>query len=450
MKPLLFVLVVISASSACLAQSWKPYVANANCIYGYKQQADQTKLISIRYDSVYTSGGNEIAFAYTRSYDNDPCLNNAHQNYRFDPFVTYPYERVSPFPIEIKQTSDSIISSTYMLPAYPHKAQAWNGRESDSVMNILGIPDSVKIYSLPDMSRIVLSKHFGIVQLGGYVLLGFKTDTLALGLRIPKIETLFRLAPGDILYYREMRDTSSSPVSGIPRLYADTRDSIVSVSQSGNKLNIGLNRQYQNYFKPALSYNDQMVESKYDLDELNGVFQEGAPLQRYDESRFYIKRNTIMSMETQDTIFSIDLSEQGGFSNDCMFGSVFDICASVLLSSNLLTVGYSSCNAIYGGGSETTLIGSRIGNKTTGHINLALPDQQEELTKLSVYPNPVTDILTLNITQETDYTIFDILGNKYIEGRTRDIIPVQTLSPGIYLLMLKTNDSVKTLRVTKH
>jgi hypothetical protein len=62
-------------------------------------------------------------------------------------------------------------------------------------------------------------------------------------------------------------------------------------------------------------------------------------------------------------------------------------------------------------------------------------------TQLSLYPNPTKDYLFLSATlrPNTSYTITDIAGRQLLEGVVKDnVISVQTLQPGLYLLRIGT------------
>ena len=81
----------------------------------------------------------------------------------------------------------------------------------------------------------------------------------------------------------------------------------------------------------------------------------------------------------------------------------------------------------------------------------------KELIKgVSVFPNPVTRILTVDIqsqpTERFNYSLFDsqgILNQKgYIDGQNR-IIDMENLSIGLYILKLESDTSVAFKKLLK-
>ena len=89
---------------------------------------------------------------------------------------------------------------------------------------------------------------------------------------------------------------------------------------------------------------------------------------------------------------------------------------------------------------------------------LALPDLVEKGTErmddpflsvnepntkeLSVYPNPATDQLNIEIEGEFEYQVFDLNGKLVLNGRNDNSIDVSSISNGQYLLKAKTKNEV--------
>ncbi len=77
-----------------------------------------------------------------------------------------------------------------------------------------------------------------------------------------------------------------------------------------------------------------------------------------------------------------------------------------------------------------------------------------ELTEVNSYPNPVTDYLYFenpDINQKITVQIFDISGRRILseELNTSDCIAVHKLKPGVYILNIKSNDSVYSKKIVK-
>ncbi|MBO4752619.1 MAG: C10 family peptidase [Bacteroidales bacterium] len=73
---------------------------------------------------------------------------------------------------------------------------------------------------------------------------------------------------------------------------------------------------------------------------------------------------------------------------------------------------------------------------------------QTPRSKISIYPNPTTDVIHLKgLTCETvDYAIFNAMGQKVAEGSSEGIVPVAQLGKGIYLLRIKADKHMETAR----
>ena len=67
---------------------------------------------------------------------------------------------------------------------------------------------------------------------------------------------------------------------------------------------------------------------------------------------------------------------------------------------------------------------------------------------LDVYPNPVSDILYINNLpcEEMDYAIFNVLGQKVVEGSSSGAISVSELNKGLYVLQIKGAKILKTAK----
>ena len=66
-----------------------------------------------------------------------------------------------------------------------------------------------------------------------------------------------------------------------------------------------------------------------------------------------------------------------------------------------------------------------------------LGTKEEVLPKLSVYPNPASDVLFVkNLETEAPYVIIGMDGKTVLQGRTKDRIDVHLLSRGMYQLLL--------------
>ena len=68
-------------------------------------------------------------------------------------------------------------------------------------------------------------------------------------------------------------------------------------------------------------------------------------------------------------------------------------------------------------------------------------------SKLSIYPNPVKDVLTI----EGSYTsvdIFDIFGKLVLSSEYVKTINVKSLADGVYMLNINTEKGIQTKKIT--
>lgn len=82
--------------------------------------------------------------------------------------------------------------------------------------------------------------------------------------------------------------------------------------------------------------------------------------------------------------------------------------------------------------------------------------QNSELSSVTVYPNPAKNTLNINlgneIVGETNFNLFDIQGRKVVtkkSSNTSEILNIENLSKGIYLLTIDNNNAQKTIKIIK-
>jgi len=96
-------------------------------------------------------------------------------------------------------------------------------------------------------------------------------------------------------------------------------------------------------------------------------------------------------------------------------------------------------------------------NIIKNHTAIIFTDNAEECvlnkpafsqSNIKIYPNPVSDILYFDTTQEINKVIlFDLLGRKIIEQNNVKNISVSNLQKGTYILKLSSDQGVKTKKV---
>lgn len=107
------------------------------------------------------------------------------------------------------------------------------------------------------------------------------------------------------------------------------------------------------------------------------------------------------------------------------------------------------------------------GNGSSNHCNLVDPafvavgvEEQTELSMLSVYPNPVSNFVTINVEVAQDGNIsvqlFDLLGNQVMEiaeeSRNKQFqsnMNIEALPAGVYFLTITSGNSISTRKIIK-
>ncbi len=105
------------------------------------------------------------------------------------------------------------------------------------------------------------------------------------------------------------------------------------------------------------------------------------------------------------------------------------------------TITDGSGSVLASGGQFTDVDGAafKTGNATVG-IN-------DVISNLSIYPNPVIDVLTI----EGNYTsvdVLDILGNLVLSSKATKNINVSSLADGVYMLNIKTENGITSKKIT--
>ena len=68
------------------------------------------------------------------------------------------------------------------------------------------------------------------------------------------------------------------------------------------------------------------------------------------------------------------------------------------------------------------------------------------------YPNPVSEILTINVSKKTDVEIYDSAGQIIMRKtiKANEIIDVSSYKSGFYFLVLKASNEIRTEKLIVH
>ena len=146
------------------------------------------------------------------------------------------------------------------------------------------------------------------------------------------------------------------------------------------------------------------------------------------------------------TVLFENLDGNGTFSEEQIISSQSDNVKAVFVAD------------INGDGKQDVLSANAGDNKITWFENLTIISNQSEIsdlskTGISIYPNPTKGIINLELLPETNHiTITDMTGKiiSYINKMDENKIDISNFENGIYLINIRTENSIQTKKIIKH
>lgn len=88
---------------------------------------------------------------------------------------------------------------------------------------------------------------------------------------------------------------------------------------------------------------------------------------------------------------------------------------------------------------------------TTYNVNVWVEGIDEASDLFKVFPNPTTDVLTIEASEAFSYSIYDLNGRSVLHGKgnSTEVISLHALMNGQYILSLTCGNSTRNLKVTK-
>lgn len=84
--------------------------------------------------------------------------------------------------------------------------------------------------------------------------------------------------------------------------------------------------------------------------------------------------------------------------------------------------------------------------------NCGLSTNDKELNEVEVYPNPTTNIIAIESILDSNFSLFDVLGNRILKGEFHsgnNSLDLTSYSEGVYLLRIENHQGVTTKRIIK-
>ncbi len=382
-----------------------------------------------------------------------------------------------------------------------------------SETEIFGNTDSLKVIALSNGDSIVLSKDHGIIEFPDfestnyYRLIGIQTRDL--GYKIPGFKEIYNFDVGDVFQYNYQTSGVQGGYYGKVKIHViDKQETTDSVTYDIRRITHHINVYYGNQSGTREEETDTHTFYKGDIADIypNQLFgiektcevthngNEYIYINDYwDEShvdcfeysvgqtefigseffRSYYGQNQddkwVKFMFAQTLFSSVELTIVSAFITDGSPSQDFLIggsCPSMFRAweENLGETTYQfTCHEFY---FYRTLEGYVKNGDTTGIIT---PDSTlltsneaiipTENLQITLYPNPVSDQLHINIQSpvaipEFDMTIYNTIGkvliNKYLKGITSEVINVEAFPRGIYFMSFKTKENTFTRKFVVH
>lgn len=340
--------------------------------------------------------------------------------------------------------------------------------DSVSEKIIFGQPDSVKyftplgggleIQNLP----FVLSKNFGLIEFVPFyymvyfdlpimpkvTLIGFEKEDKKYGIKVPEFKDFFHLSTSDVLFWEYDADNQNNIDSDENYFYKDsivkavhTVDSVfyeIKRNRTGNNETITQCFKKEDYEKFISTYSSSGVLSgnvpfpNYRINESTLLFWNGYNFSFTDSisSLSFICLYTVLDTLNCDLTYGRNNDYSKGFSMNTKFG-LTEYCG---IGDDI------SCN---------TLVGAIVNGENWGNIDVPLKIIEKESSSLSLYPNPVTDKLTIQTNELINkIEIIDVSG-KVVMTTTKKEINVSNLLSGLYAVRVTTKSSIIVSRMVK-
>jgi polyhydroxybutyrate depolymerase len=78
-----------------------------------------------------------------------------------------------------------------------------------------------------------------------------------------------------------------------------------------------------------------------------------------------------------------------------------------------------------------------------------IENKEQALNKIKIYPNPSSEIMTIEGIENAQLSVFSLDGKKVLEVNKTTIINLKDLNPGMYFLEIKNQDAAKTIKIVR-
>lgn len=452
------------------SQNWNPFVEDQ--LSYYKQlNFDQSYTIkNIIMDSVVATNAETKWYFDSKSMLLGKCRKQLSETYLYDS----DYYRSIEFDSLIKR-NDSVLfihgyesePDTFLFKPWAKVNESWtthNGTSieciSKGVQDVFGQTDSIKTFSVKNSyvgnKEFILSKNHGfikfvpfVVYFGNYTpiasedyeLAGYEKADRKKGYTKPGFKDYFNLNVGDVVYKQIYNDPYTTDIDywGLKGYYID---SITYAYHSNDSVYYNYQRTFLDKDKRFESIDnviDWYTKSKWDIyinSNVYNLFSTGKGITDNDITHF---NSLTLEIEGNDTIHTATYNYQGLYIDtiNCMIDQIPDAGWSTYLSTE---VGYAN-----------DVIGYKINGVESGEIILSDNNPELITEKVSVYPNPTSDMLKINVPNGQSFSV-EVLttnGELLVEKKDTDNIDLSNFSSGLFIVIIKQGNQQKQFKINR-
>lgn len=420
--------------STFTADSIKP-LATGYVMY-FNQKSDPHKCFAVNYFKFYHN---------TNAYPDSAIQNND---------TTKLYFGAKAIPFFNGNLGDSIRFSTFNGKSATMKLL------SNSIENVLGRSDSVRVYELKNNGEtysLKWSKNYGLLKYLSfyelyetypsatlYSLVGHKRSSESAGYQMPDVNAFLPYQPGNVYLWKYIYEYQSNPPS-----ITFIRDSIISVTHTPEKImltSVGMIFRYGKAIDTLYNVTKEISKQFWNIPAGEiGLLPEKMRTEKlvWESKPALIRNSDSSTIRCFDTRYT--------FINDtnCSFIQISDMDLKVCYCSGIGEVYRESWTF-------STMTDSLIGWKTStssyGSVNFPVGQEELEIPQTPlIYPNPANDVLYIHPSIEKgDISILNLVGGMVMQqALENNQVNISNLTAGMYLFHIRTKNRVYSSRFIK-
>ena len=489
MKKLIFIFSLSFFTHLLFSQDWHPVTPNG--VYHYTNQNTSYATHTIFADSFKTDSNKTTYYLNRVPIKCDTCewldkycrsSNNQYRVY-FGIFILEGGQFLKK-QIEVNNDGTIILKDSFncLLKIYAPVNATWMYDSSTlrlakiisrSKANILGETDSIITYYISGGENIVLSKKHGIIRFpdfensGTFELIGVEGNKN--GYNMPKVDDIMGFGTGDMFRYQRLytgdSNTSKHSYNQFEVINKYSKNDSLFIEVEGAEHQFYPRLDYYKYSK-TLTYPKYSLPD-YEFYKFKKLYNYQVLANEYTDEVVYVRLGenengeftiVLTGINGEKSFYDKPLVPKATFFND--FPNVY----KNFIVSKYSAYSYSTYQPKLGlvksgfmtdgGSGYYELLGCRINNIVYGELN-SINESQNPIN-LKIYPNPVQDILKIDLsekTEESTLSIFNTNGQLVFERtglEKMNSIDLTGFPSGIYILQISTKADKKTYKFVKN